>query len=233
MDPIPPTTRVSSGGDRIERTPSISVPLLVWMLAQVGALALSALRVPLWAHAPATGEFLAMDMLLVVQVLAAAILMPRLLASWRSTIVAAASAWPFLILAGLLAALPGWAIMRSGAYLMAWLIASRLMLLPLSSTAAQMRLCALISSWSAGGAILLYCRTELAENAGNLRAFHYIFEGPAIGALQWGPAIGAHPIWCWLPVITAFLAAAMGILRTRVKIGNISGWARSRSHRDA
>src|SRR5438045_362324 len=77
--------------------------LALWLLVQLASLALSAARVRLAAGWPRPGvESLAVEQLLVVQVIAAALSFPALCAGWRQTLAAALAALPALMLASIL-----------------------------------------------------------------------------------------------------------------------------------
>ena len=81
---------------------SISAPALaLWLLIQLACLALAVLHVPLAASYP-PGERLAMEVLLAGQVGSAAILSPMLCRTAGTALLAGASVWPTLLLAGAL-----------------------------------------------------------------------------------------------------------------------------------
>jgi hypothetical protein len=132
------------------------------LLVQIGAISLCACRIPLWAHAPQAGEFLAVDVLLIVQIVFAALLSPRLCNDWRTSLMAIACAWPFAVLAAILAAAPALTIVRSGIYVSAWIAVLWIWSLPFSSKTGHFTVAAVASTWAAGGPILLFIGSEYA-----------------------------------------------------------------------
>src|SRR5207237_206302 len=149
----------SSGTSQLP-TASATPPLAIWMTLQTLALALAALRLPLWARAPEAGEFRAIPLLLIVQILAAAVLAPRLTSHWRTAIMAIVSAWPFATLAGLLGATSISTILLAGAYVTGWLIVLWSWQLPLATMKSKMIGAAVAATWAAGGPVLFFIRAE-------------------------------------------------------------------------
>src|SRR5205823_6006091 len=85
---------------------SLPFVLIVWLMPQVVSLALSAARVPLAAHWPSDGERWAIEQMVVVQTIAAAMLAPVLFPSVPATIAVVVSAGPMALLAGFLSSIP-------------------------------------------------------------------------------------------------------------------------------
>ncbi|HWE01052.1 MAG TPA: hypothetical protein VG326_01490 [Tepidisphaeraceae bacterium] len=156
-------------------------PIFAWLLIQVAAIALAACRVPLWPHAPQAGEFLAVEILLVVQILGAALLSPRLCERWPTTLMAIACAWPFQILAGFLAATSIPPMIQGGLYVSGWIAALWGMGLPFRSRIGRSTLSAAASTWAAAGPILLFIGNEYPATP-----FH---PGSAIARGALGPII--------------------------------------------
>src|SRR5665213_3514422 len=130
MPPANPATNLSAPRERHATPFHSTIPLGAWLLVQIGAISLVALRIPLWPHAPAAGEFLAMDVLLIVQILFAALLSSRLCQDWRTTVTAIASAGPFAIFAGSLAAASSSTILYAAMYVGGWIVVLRIWNLP-------------------------------------------------------------------------------------------------------
>lgn len=95
LSPLPPASHDPSTG------PSPPA-LLLWCGIQIGALALAAGGVRLWAHHPDPSESLAVDELLVAQMLGAALLFPTLFRDGATTLACLAVLLPFDALAGVL-----------------------------------------------------------------------------------------------------------------------------------
>ena len=130
---------------------SPSAALLIWLILQIGALMLAAMRVPLWAHAPAGGEFLALAILGITQILAGALLSPLLNRDCRSTVIGIATVWPMLFLAGFLASASMGSVALVCAYVSSWLFLLAIWRLPLSSTGQHLTLSAIAAVWAAAG----------------------------------------------------------------------------------
>jgi|GEM_PF-1321957 len=134
--------------------------LVLWLLSQLGALALSAGGVRFWARMPQPTTSLAVHEMLVVQVAAAALLFPLLFARRRNTLIAAASIWPMLLLAKMLGDEPTHAVAASGAFVTLWMLAlAMLAQIPRSDRAR--RVAATINLlWTFGGPLLIYLHAE-------------------------------------------------------------------------
>ena len=100
-------------------------PAFVWLAIQLGALTLSAARVPFSAtkRFPQPGELLALWVMLFVQVTFSALLFPLLMRTFTTGVMTVVSALPFTIVAGFLAG--DWDRIQMAAmcgYLTAWLV---------------------------------------------------------------------------------------------------------------
>jgi hypothetical protein len=104
-----------------EPTPRLG-PLLAWLLIQLAALGLPCARVPLSARFPSAAETLALDELLVAQVVFAGMLSPVLLKDWRSFAASILTALPFISLSGYLASATIAVESRASLILCAWLV---------------------------------------------------------------------------------------------------------------
>jgi len=132
------------------------------LLVQVGAISLGALRIPLWPHAPAAGEFLTLEILLIVQLLFAALLSPRLCQDWRTSAMAIASAWPFAMLAGNLSAVTTSISLHAALYVNGWIAVLWIWNLAFCSNRGRMQVSAMASAWLAAGPLLLFIGNEYA-----------------------------------------------------------------------
>jgi hypothetical protein len=97
------------------------IPLLVWLLIQLAALALGASQTP--PSARWTVESFALDEMLVAQVMSAALLFPLLLPNLRAAVLIAATSVPFSMLAGTLAGIANHRIATGCAPVVLWLAA--------------------------------------------------------------------------------------------------------------
>ena len=88
------------------KSDSITAPLVLWLTIQLLTLSLAASRIPLSAHYPQPPEFLALQMMAIVQTIALAMLFPVLLRSRTGALAIALTAGPMLHLAGVLAQAP-------------------------------------------------------------------------------------------------------------------------------
>ena len=152
--------------------------LLIWSAAQLFALGVSAFRVRLWARFPAAGESLAVDVLFCTQMATAVLLMPRL-TRWRTAFFMLLTAWPLLMLAGSLAAVPGASIARAGAWISVWIVA--MCLVARVQVRWQNLVWPSLVAWSLGGPFLVYLRNEFAGQIGDLSIF---IEGPIVTGLR-------------------------------------------------
>jgi hypothetical protein len=139
---------------------ALTGPLLAWLLVQLAALILSAARTRLWAEAPHAGELLSLRVLLISQIATSALLSPLLFQNRPVTLAVVASSWPFLVLGGLLSALPWATIVSTSLFVSAWLAALALGQSPLSSTRWHLTRIGLVTLWTSGGPLLLFVRME-------------------------------------------------------------------------
>jgi len=157
-------------------------PLFVWLLVQIGALALAAGRVPLAARYPSTGERYALYLLLGAQVGFAALLFSWLLRDLYAAVLAIASCWPALALAVMLSALKPGALLIAGGFVTLWLAVLTAWRFALRSERWQLIATAVASTWAIGGPVVWYMRAEFnspmqtSPNPGP-------FFGPLTGAL--------------------------------------------------
>ena len=164
---------------------SPTVPILLFVAVQTGAVALAACRIPLWARAPEATEFLALQILLPLQILASALLYPQLVDSVPMVFMSAATVWPFAFLAGLLSADSLGRIILSGSYETAFLFSLlivRIALPPLSPTIRAKIVPAMLSTWVAAGPVLIFVAAEYGGTPIGL-----------VGPVKWGamgPVVG-------------------------------------------
>jgi hypothetical protein len=188
-----------------------SLCIFGWLTIQTGALVLSALRVRLWEHAPVAMEFLAMETLLVVQIIGAALLSPRLADGWRSTAIAGAGAWPFVILAGMLAAAPLGSILEAGAFVSVWLGVLWFGQYCCGNERQKWVLGALATTWAAAGPILVFIHAEYRPDTPQPpTAIPPAVSGPLMSAITLVSSTNSAEKWgCWVCLVAAALAGGV------------------------
>lgn len=139
---------------------NLNASLLVWLLIQLAAIALAALRVPLWAQAPHTMELEAMRILLTMQLVGSTLLFPRLCGSFTLSVLAATATIPMLGIATLLSAASPAVWWRCNLFIFGWIVGLGIIRLPFRTTAGPLRLSAVLSTWVASGAVLLFVGGE-------------------------------------------------------------------------
>ena len=140
----------------------MTAALLPWLVAQLAAIGIAALRVPLAAAYPQPAEFQSIRVLLAVQIVGSAALLPILCQSWQTALAAATSGWVMLVLATALAAGPLSHILPPGAYLTLWLAALLAWSLTVRFPTGQLTLSAIATCLSLGGVLLWYFRLDFA-----------------------------------------------------------------------
>jgi hypothetical protein len=210
--PIPggsSTTQSQGTPPKIDETQIHAAPITAWLLVQIGALTLAALRVPLAAQYPPLGEFQAVGVLLAVQFAALALLFPWLLRNWRTTLVAVAAAWVMLACAAALAAWSFAEILPAAVFLTAW-IGVFAILGRLRSAKLKGILSASTAVYVIGGPLLWYLQAEF--ESGSLRD-----PSPAFGPLLIGVTTPPHfPPSAWIEILCV-AAAALLIWKTAPK----------------
>lgn len=170
-------------------------PLLVWLIVQLGALALGAAGVPLSARDVLPVEALSFEVMLVTQAGVAALLWPWAFGDVRRGVAVIATALPFTLAAGLLSATQPNEVLAAALLLIVWLASLALMPAscgPLTTTITR----AALVLFAAGGAIATYLRAEfiatpdeltigpvawmLSKNSGFFGSFSWICSGALV-----------------------------------------------------
>jgi hypothetical protein len=154
--------------------------LVCWLGLQLAALALAALGVPLSDPFPRPPESLALHEMLAVQTIAAAMLAPRLLITWRGWVSSAAAALPFLVLAAILAARLDRTALWAGIYLTLWLATLWIWQQAARHENGRNWAAGAAVTLTVGGALLAYLRAEYATG---LEWAQVGWHGPLAGAL--------------------------------------------------
>ena len=170
----------------------------LWLAVQIAALIIAAFRIPLWAQAPSGQELLTLKLLAIAQIGASSLLFPMLMRTRQQWIISIAITWPFIALAGLLAAASGEAIFTAGTYVTAWLVVLGLVHFALGNFRLRMIGVAAISFWSMGWPFLLFVGKEYGGSA------HVTLEASPIIAVS-SDSLHSAPAWGSLAV-AAFLA---------------------------
>jgi hypothetical protein len=168
--------------------------LAAWLAPQLAALALSALRVPLWARFPQAGELLALPLMLAVQIAAASVMLP-LFEDWTHVATAIMASWPMGLIAGSLSAARFDAVVTGEIDVALWIVAVAAASTFCRSRRARASGCVLMTMWSIGGGLLLYLRSEFLSAAGSLPG---LMAGPLVAAVN-GPTPNRNLIF-WLPL---------------------------------
>jgi hypothetical protein len=195
----------------------------LWIVMQVSSLALSAWQVTLWRGQARPPEMAAVDLLLIVQVIGAALLLAILPARWFSGAALIALALPFEPLAALMAGQHasglGWASAFVAAYLLTLLLWRR----ALRSTRMQLIAMACFLTLSLAGPLSEYLRAEFLPGDGPITATW----SPLMAALrQLRSARALLPEWLWLGSSCAAGVVALLAQRSRAHTSAGAGAAR-------
>jgi hypothetical protein len=194
MNDAPPVS--AAAPPPADRSPA--APLFLWLIVQLIALALAALRVPLSARFPLPGEQFAIHIMVVAQVTAIALLFPLLLRNATKTLMVVLTTVPFLQFAAYLSSV---SLSRAGlavACVACWIATLALWRAMLRTQRAQMLGVAMALAWSVGGAVIWYVNAESREPA-PIDWSHDGLFGPILGGIAQvatprtvaGPWIGA------------------------------------------
>src|SRR5688500_886608 len=146
-----------------ESAPSSTAPLAIWLLVQLAATALVALRVPLAAAYPHDAERLAAHWVLGMQVVAGGMLFPFLFRDVRTTIQVIATSAPFQFAAAALAALPVRELLGPILLVLCWLIGLAAWAAVLTSARAQLLAVAGANCLTLGGGLVQYLRLDFGQ----------------------------------------------------------------------
>ena len=146
---------------------SATGPLLVWVLIQMASLVVAGARLPLAAKYPRPEESLAAYVMLVAQVVGSGLLFPYLMRDWRTAAITIAAAWPFLLLAAGIAAVPAGDASRAAGYVTAWLIALALWRTALPGPRSLAIATAIWGLLTVGAATVWYLQSEFVTEGDN------------------------------------------------------------------
>ena len=191
--------------------------IATWLLIQLIVLALAAAHVPLWYRAPAAVERVAVEQMLVAQVVTSALLFPWLMRNVMTAACVILTSAPFVQLAGMLSETALTPAARAWAYAATWMVALAAWAAALRSQRAQIIGVALGGAVAVGVPLVRYLRSEF---------FHFPQRQP--DALRWfDPVAGAlaqlrasprDSVWWALTIalmVTGLSAAMWSRLRWR------------------
>jgi hypothetical protein len=191
-------------------------PLLVWLAIQFLALLLALLRIPLAADYPERGEMLAAQVVVVAQVVASATLFPFLFRSPPAAVAVMVTACPFVVLGGVMSAVPSGNVAVTGAYLSAWLGAlwAWKAVCPERLVGGSVAAATILT---AGSVVLLYLRLDLSSGS-SVEATEitrdWTWASPLLAALRVLTGPPRAQDWC-TPSLIAVMAALTGTLAPR------------------
>lgn len=158
--PANPFQTAIPNDESAHRPPVEMAPLVVWLLIQLSALALSAARVPLWARAGEPVEQFAAAQMATVQVIAAALLFGWLLPNLATGIAVIVSGIPMLMLAGMLSQTPSPHLAGAAALVCAWLTMLGIFSAALRTPGGKLLGMTLATLWAAGLPIARYLAAD-------------------------------------------------------------------------
>lgn len=158
---------------------SLTLPLFVWLVIQLIALALAAGRVSLSAHFAQPAETLALQEMVIVQFAASVMLMPLLLRDARAWLTLSLIAAPMLLIAGSLATASTGRIAMTWAWLVTWLATLALWRRALPARR-QLTAVAIANLLTLGGLLLAYLESDFGSDSA-LRLSRF---SPLCGVLQ-------------------------------------------------
>ena len=189
---------------RTDRSPA--APLFCWLVIQLLALSLGALRVPLSARFPPPGEQFALHIVLATQVVASALLFPLLLRDVKTSAMVILTIAPFVQLASYLSIVGPARAALATAYVAAWLTTLALWRMILRGHRSRMLGVACALALSLGGAIVWYVRAESRGGAPIDWSRDGVF-GPILGGIAQVEA-GRAPSAAWIAITLLLIGSA-------------------------
>jgi hypothetical protein len=188
--PTPSPPQPSTNAD------TVVLPLIIWLLIQLAAIALAASGVRLAAHFPQPPRSLAVHYMLVAQFVGSAVFLPVLFRGWRSWLAIVLAAGPMVMLAAALARTPIGRVMGSWSEVAAWatMLAACRAILPRRLDV----LTALAVFLSAGGLLMRYLQLEFRPTA-----MGWLF--PLVVALRFDPPLAST----FVPAATSLVILAV------------------------
>jgi hypothetical protein len=188
-------------------------PLALWLIIQLGVLALIVARVPLAAHFPVASETLAPRFVFAAQVITAALLFPFLLRDVRTAAQIVLSAVPFQLAAACLAGAQLRTIVLATLYVDAWLISLTLWSIGIRTELARLIAVAIASSLTLGAAALSYLRVEFNPS---FERDSILYSAPPLPA-TWDILGGSRSISPWILLGSLMLIGAILVTRLQIR----------------
>jgi hypothetical protein len=207
---------LSNGKQELDSTHNrtSAIAFIVWLVAQLIAIAIGACHIQLWARAPEATEHLTLAIMLAIQAGTSALIFPHLLGTRTGTILAIASAWPMAELAAQLADAPSNILIRSELYVSFWLIALHFWAQNLPTLNAKIIGPALATLFAIGGPVLWYLRLEFSTTSPQPQLESFALFGPISGVISQTLASPSSAIWVELTcVFCVALLLSMGQAR--------------------
>lgn len=195
---------------------SPAAPLFVWLVIQLLALSLGVFGVPLAARVVQPEQF-ALHLMLVTQVVAAAMLFPLILRDESTSAMAILAIAPFIQLTSYLSAIPLASASLAGAYVALWMTTLAMCRPMLRMQRNEMLAVACALALSVGGGLVWYLHTEL-RGAGQVNWSVGAFCGPVAGVIAQlhAPTGAALTAWVFpLIILTTVSIARIAIRATR------------------
>lgn len=191
-------------------------PLFLWLVVQLFALSLAALRVPLAARFPPPGEQFAIHTMLATQIIASALLFPFLLRDLPTSVMVILTLAPFVQLASYLSAVPITRAALAALYVGVWLTTLALWRAMLRSRRGQMVGVASAVALSLGGAVIWYVRAESREPGPIDWSADGLF-GPILGAVSQIESASPTVAPWWAACVLLFGSFGLGIATSIVR----------------
>jgi hypothetical protein len=216
----PPASASQQQHDGIES--AFAIPLIVWLLIQLAAIALAASGVALSANFPRPPQSLAVHEMLVVQFVGSAMFLPVLFrGGWRSWLAIVACAGPMLALAAALARMPIARVPVLWVHVAAWVTMLALWSAVAKGRAISSIVAALAMLLSAGGLLVWYLQAEF-QGGRDLWFLHFLPLPPVLRSLS----SSSTPLSA-LPLLSTAAASigALVILAAKTSVRRADGHA--------
>jgi LPXTG-motif cell wall-anchored protein len=205
-------SKVATGADDCRAAghgePGHIAPLGVWLGLQLGLLLVVVLQVPLSDQYARPAERVALEVVLIGQVFFAGLIFPWLVRSIGQAVMLAAASWPFVQLAMVLSSAHWAPALGAGVYLALWLAILGGLRSLLSTPRLQLVGSAMVTAFSAGGAILWYLRAEFVRSSSAAQWGVDGLFGPIMGITAVAHGEGG-PAWLALIGLAAMVGLAL------------------------
>ena len=209
MTSNPSSSSPLPAGNSIPHRPPLSFgAVFCWLALQMLALAAAAFRVPFSARFPALGEQLAMQEMLVVQMIGSALLFPALFRTLASAAIVIGATPLLMMMAGVLAAAEAETMLAICAYALLWMLGLAFWSTVLRTERARMYGVATAAALVIGGATLAYVAREFGPPG---EAFDWAGHG-YLGPLTGGVTLLETGVRTWSPWVFVCTFAISGLI---------------------